>query len=164
MSYFIRVNGKIAELFVVDNLNNVKKSVEMFSLFDDSKINLKKTHQDIIKLDRDFQIRFYISNHECIFDSYMFACLLGNYDLILQLSNYRGETNLRANETYPYGVSTITPFGATCQNLFLNGPNKQEILDYFLEYSDYDLDKADIFGKKYVCDEVSAYIRDVNNN
>lgn len=77
------------------------------------------------------------------FDSYMFACLLKNKNLIDTLSydfNNRN-WNLRPNKKYHFGTCEyITPFAAILSGD--NNTNDKEILELFVHVGGYDLNQV----------------------
>lgn len=160
MSYSIVINGQEHKIKECHNEENFTQAVEMFRLFDDSRINLEESRKALKNMDQKFQIRFYLADTiECIFDSYMFACLLGNYKLIVELGYDDGKWNLRPNEKYCYGTSTtITPFAAICQNFNLTTGENRKALELFLQFSDYDADQTDVFGNKSIPQGALDYI------
>jgi len=132
-------------------------AVELFRLFDDSRINTLETQLAIKKFE-NFKIRFYLAGVvECIFDSYMLACLLKNKNLIDTLA-YDGKTwNLRPNERYCFGANIITPFMAICDKFDSNDHDEKQILELFLHVGGYNLEDCDSFGRK-IDSDVREYI------
>uniref|UniRef100_A0A6C0BDH0 Uncharacterized protein n=1 Tax=viral metagenome TaxID=1070528 RepID=A0A6C0BDH0_9ZZZZ len=161
MSYSIKINGKNETIHEAHNKEDFTKAVEIFRLFDDSRIDLQETHEALAMMDREYLIKFYFSEKECIFDSYMFSCILGNYALIIKLGSKDGLWDLNPNKSYSYGNTTITPFAAICQQLELTKPHKKGPLDLFLRFSNYDLYKTDSDGKRYISDEATDFILQV---
>lgn len=166
MSYSIMVDGQKQTIEEIHNKGYFTEAVEMFRLFDDSRINLEESRKALKKMSYDLKcVRFYYSgSHECIFNSYMFACFLGNYKLILELAEDNGDYNLYPNDQYTYGTHEyITPFAAICQGFNPKTGNNKEALDLFLRYSDYDINQVDIFGERSIPQDAIDYIQEKNS-
>lgn len=164
MSYSIAINGHEQQIMECHNKENFTKAVEMFSLFDDSRINSIETRKALIKIDPKFKIVFYLGGvHYCDWDSYMFACYLKNEVLIIALSyDQNSDTfNLRPNEEYCCGemAMIITPFSAICDHYNPKNDAERRILELFVNAGGYNLEQKDGFGKEMISPTLKVLIK-----
>lgn len=142
MSYSIMINNKEQIMHMRDN-KNFNTAVEMFRLFDDSRINLPESRTALFEMGTDFQVTFYRDGTQrCRWNSFMFACFLKNYELIFGLIN----KNPNFDDEYKFGEQYITPLSAICANYDSNSENDLKILSLFINMGEYDVDKLDING------------------
>jgi hypothetical protein len=154
------MKGKIQTIYAAHN-SDFTQAVEIFRLFDDSRINTLQASVNLKKMDPDFKICIYLDlTHECHFDALMFACFLKNTNLVTMLA-YNEQTRtfiLHPNREYCCGTSQyITPFSAICNNYKHNNQEERSLLELFLR-SDCDLNKVDVFGEDLISPEMKALI------
>lgn len=112
-SYTITLNGKTQTIESDHNEEDFEKAVQIFMLFDDDFIN--KELDNIVKFDPNFKFRFYYDQLiECIFDTFMMVCFIGNTKLISKMYDSNVE---KLNNFYCFGTNQhITPFSMIHSN------------------------------------------------
>jgi hypothetical protein len=172
MSYSIVVNGQEQQIMECHNKKNFTQAVEMFRLFDDSRINSYETCKALRNMDSKFKIAFYLDgSHYCVWDSYMFACYLKNEALIdfLSYDEISKTWNLRPNEEYSCGENCmyITPFSAICDHYNPKNDSERKIMGLFIHIGGYNINQVDGFGEEMISSTVKILIQnmeDMRNN
>jgi len=166
MSYSIIVGNRKQTIKACHN-EDFTQAVEIFRLFDDSRINLAETREALKKMNPNFMIRFYwLDVTECIFDSFMFACFLKNKNLIKVLSqNYNSNNwNVYINQEYCFGSSNITPLAAICTNYNYYNDDERNILELFMLSGYCNFNQIDPFGERMITSEMENYARIILGN
>jgi hypothetical protein len=158
MRYTITVNGHEQRIYHEDN-ENFTKAIEMFRLFDDSRINLPESHRALSEMDNDFEIVFYWNGvHFCVWNAFMFGCFLKKWEIISPLIN----KNLDFNKEYTFSdLEYITPFSAICNNYDPANDDERKILSLFLTMGGYDADKLDVHGESLIKESTKYLIQGV---
>jgi hypothetical protein len=142
--YKITNNQEIHEILPSPNEDNFTMAVELFRLFDNSRINLDSTIDELRKFPNDFTIRFYPGNvHEFIVNPFQLACVLGTEKMVKILLK---ENRNQINNTFVCG---------TCQHttplVMIINNGWEKILENYQGTFDFDVENS--HGEKLISQE-----------
>lgn len=143
MSYEITVLGSTCRILASEN-PDFTKAVELFRLFDDSRINTIEAHMAIRMVDPNFKITVRVgSQTKCIVNAIIFACMCLNTRLLdtLTYDSISGTWNLNPDEEFAFGECVRTIFEYICEHFSPEKTDMRELLDLFLIVGGYDISR-----------------------
>lgn len=160
MSYEITALGSTHRIFASEN-PDFTKAVELFRLFDDSRIDNIDSHMAISKMDRKFMLTVHGSaGHKFTVNAVILACMYFSPTMIdtLAYDAVSGTWDLEPNKEFVIGDAVRTPFEYICGLFDPNNACRREILDLFLHVGGCDIDRISN-GEPHIFCKALQYIK-----